>query len=147
MRERPIRFGSVAFFTSVGALWTLAVGCGEVRSLPVGASELTTGVIVYEHANFQGDSAHVTRDTADLEDFDVGPCEHSVDDGHVYNWDDCISSVRVAPGWRATLYEHPGFKGESLDLTEDASNLQLVKGTCPHDGLNDCISSIRVRMP
>jgi hypothetical protein len=28
---------------------------------------------------------------------------------------------------------------------QDVPNLQLVSGTCSHDGLNDCISSIRVR--
>jgi hypothetical protein len=56
-----------------------------------------------------------------------------------------MSSIRVAPGWRATIYRDTGFDGQSLDISQDVPNLQLVPGTCSHDGLNDCISSIRVR--
>lgn len=58
-----------------------------------------------------------------------------------------MSSIRAAPGWRATVYRDPNFRGESLEVIQDVPNLQLVPGTCSHDGLNDCISSIRVRRP
>src|ERR1051325_7799958 len=119
----------------------LAPGCQQ--SLPAGPSELSTGITVYEHANFQGESAHITADTSNLSDF-KGPCEHSDTDAnfqgesaHItadtsnlsdfkgpcehsdtdangvssssYDWNDCISSVRIAPGWRATIYRGSGY--------------------------------------
>lgn len=89
-----------------------ASGCRE--SLPAGPSELATGIIVYEHANSQGESAHITSDTSDLRDF-KGPCEHSDTDSNGVSstsrdWNDCISSVRVAPGWRATIYRGTGYR-------------------------------------
>jgi hypothetical protein len=31
------------------------------------------------------------------------------------------------------------------DIGADLPNLQLVPVTCEHDGLNDCLTSIRVR--
>ena len=31
----------------------------------------------------------------------------------VLRLEDCVSSFRVAPGWRATVYEYPDYKGES----------------------------------
>jgi hypothetical protein len=124
----------------------LAPGCQ--KSLPTAPSELATGVIVYEHADFMGDSAHITSDTANLGDF-RGPCEHSDTDSNgvsstSYDWNDCISSVRVAPGWRATIYRGTGYRDDALEITADVPNLQLVRGDCPHDGLNDCVSSLRV---
>jgi len=51
---------------------TLASGCEQV--LPTAPSELTTGIVVYEHANYLGQSAHVTKDIRDLKDIDEGPC-------------------------------------------------------------------------
>ena len=36
------------------------------------------------------------------------------------------------------------FRGQSLSATQDVPNLQLVEGTRDHDGLNDCITSVRV---
>jgi hypothetical protein len=113
-------------------------GC-EV-TLPVAPSELTSGIIIYEHANYLGESAHVTEDIKDLRSIDRGPC--ALDDSTT--WNDCVSSVRVAPGARVTLYRDPNFRGESLELTTDVANLQLEKGTCPHLGLNDCITAIRI---
>lgn len=125
---------------------TLALGCQ--KSLPSEPSEFTTGITVYEHANFLGESAHITSDTDDLRDF-KGPCEHTDTDANGVSstsrdWNDCISSVRVAPGWRATLYRGAGYRDDSLDITADLPNLQLVAHDCEHDGLNDCVSSIRV---
>jgi hypothetical protein len=118
-------------------------GCTE-QELPMAPSDFSTGIIVYEHANFLGNSAHMTSDIAELRDF-RGPCVHEGDDGVDRDWNDCISSVRVAPGWRATLYRAPDYRDDSLDITEDVPNLQLVRQhDCPKDGLNDCVSSVRV---
>jgi hypothetical protein len=54
--------------------------------------------------------------------------------------------VRVAPGWRATLYRDDGYRDDALEITSDTPNLQLItQHDCPKDGLNDCVTSIRVR--
>lgn len=126
------------------AMAALAPAC-ETPELPFSPSSLDTGIVLFEHANFYGNSAHITGDIPDLSDF-RGPCYH--DDGQggeSRDWNDCASSVRVAPGWRATLYRDTGFDDDSLDITADVANFQLVAGDCPHDGMNDCISSVRVR--
>jgi hypothetical protein len=122
----------------------LVPGCAAPE-LPTSPSSLTAGVIVYEHANFGGNSAHVTGDIPDLRAFS-GPCVHEDGDGGVdRDWNDCVSSIRVAPGWRATIYKDTGYRDDALEATTDVPNLQLVSGDCEHDGLNDCVSSIRVR--
>jgi hypothetical protein len=134
----------------VGALAVaLALVASCAKELPTAPTDLATGITIYEHANFLGDSALLTADVGDLKDYD-GPCAHQTTTGYgvpytYYNWNDCVSSIRVAPGWRATIYRDGSFKGESLEVTADVPNLQLVRGSCDHDGLNDCITSIRVR--
>lgn len=126
-----------------GAVVILAVLAGCEMTLPVAPSELTTGIVVYEHANYLGQSAHITTDIRDLRSIDRGPCQQEESS----DWSDCISSVRVAPGVRATLYRDPSFRGESLEISSDIPNLQLEKGSCPHEGLNDCVTSIRIMRP
>ena len=122
--------------------------CGD-NLLPTAPSELTTGVVIYQHANFLGESAHITSDIENLESV-RGPCVRSDTDANgntssTDSWDDCASSIRVAPGWRATLYEDPKFKGWAADVGEEnVANYQLVRGPCSHDTFNDCASSIRV---
>ena len=124
----------------------LAAGCHGLKDLPTAPEEFTSGVILYEDASFLGYASHVTSDIEDLRKF-KGPCEHQDDDGvNFYDWNDCISSVKVAPGWTATLYRGTGFKDDSIVLTADAGNLQdFTQHDCPKTGLNDCVSSIRVR--
>jgi hypothetical protein len=141
-----MRQGLRWFRCAAGLAVLLAVACQ--KSLPGAPSELTTGITVYEHANFAGTSAHIEADVENLEDF-RGPCVHTTSTGTgsttELNWGDCISSIRVAPGWRATIYRDDSFKGQSVETTSDLPNLQLVAGSCDKDGLNDCVSSIRVR--
>jgi hypothetical protein len=121
-------------------------GCDE-KELPMAPSTFSAGIIVYEHANFLGNSAHLTADVPDLRDF-RGPCVHESEGSVDRDWNDCISSIRVAPGWRATLYRDADYHDDSLDVSEDVPNLQLVRQhDCPKDGLNDCVSSVRVRRP
>ena len=105
--------------------------------------------MVYEDANYLGRSAHITDDIRDLRDV-RGPCEHYESEAagggrYTYDWNDCISSVRVAPGWGTTLYRDDGYRDDELAITADVPNLQLVNHDCPRDGLNDCVTSIRVR--
>ena len=41
---------------------------------------------------------------------------------------------------------HLAYRDDELAITADVPNLQLVtEHDCPHDGLNDCITSVRVR--
>jgi len=125
------------------ALAGLVYGCSP-SELPMAPTPFLTGVILYEHANFLGNSAHLTADVPDLRDF-RGPCIQG-DDASSRDWNDCVSSVRVAPGWRATLYRGTNYHDDALDITEDVANLQLVKEhDCNKGGLNDCVSSVRVR--
>jgi len=127
---------------------TLLVGCQT--SLPTAPAELTSGIVIYEHANYMGESAHVTEDLKNLEDV-KGPCVKTESSGETTSskdvWGDCISSIRVAPGWRATLYRDDGYSGDRFDVTGDAPNLQLVSGNCSKGGFNDCVSSIRLIRP
>lgn len=112
--------------------------------LPMAPSELTEGIVIYQDADYTGPSAHVTKDLADLQDY-AGPCNNQ--DLEITSWGDCISSIRVAPGWRATIFERTDFRGEFLNVVVDTPNLALVNGTCRKGGLNDCILSIRVSRP
>jgi hypothetical protein len=133
------------------ALLVGMAGCKGAPSLPMAPSDLTSGVSIYEDANFLGDSALLTASTKDLADF-KGPCEHSDTDGNgntsfSYDWSDCVSSIRVAQGWRAVIYRDSNYRGQSVEVNADAPNLQLVSGTCSHDGLNDCVTSIKIIAP
>jgi hypothetical protein len=129
-------------FTAI-ALATFAHGCSP-EELPMAPTPFTAGIILYEHANFLGNSAHLTGDLPDLRNF-RGPCFQG-DDASSRDWNDCVSSVRVAPGWRATLYRAPNYRDDALEITKDVANLQLVREhDCDKGGLNDCISSVRVR--
>ena len=123
-----------------------AHGCKD--RLPTAPSDFSTGVIVYEHADYLGASAHISADTPDLSDF-KGPCVNVDNDGsRDDDWEDCISSIRVAAGWRATLYRDRNYHDDSIEITEDMPNLELVRQhDCPKGGLNDCVSSLRVRRP
>lgn len=126
------------------ALCAGGAGC-ELKQLPTAPSDLIDGIVVYEHANYRGASAHITGDIRDLSTVE-GPCQHyDSDRGTYYDWNDCISSVKVAPGWRATLFRDDNYRDDEYNITVDVPNLQLVNHDCPHDGLNDCVTSIRVR--
>jgi hypothetical protein len=150
MSRLPDAAGEHVAMMRVRAILPIVILLGCSPSLPTAPSELTMGVVLYEHANFLGKAAHVTGDIRDLDDFE-GPCIEFANGPYDYTeykgWDDCISSIRVAPGWRATLYEHDGFDGKKLEVTADISNLQLTPGPCKHDDFNDCVTSIRVFAP
>ena len=134
-----------AALVSAFAAAMLVHACGEDPELPMSpSSSFNAGIILFEHANFLGNSAHITGDIPDLRDF-TGPCIRAGTDGAKRDWNDCASSVRVAPGWRATLYRDTDYRDDALEVTVDVANFQLVHGDCDHGGLNDCVSSIRVR--
>ena len=122
--------------------YLLLGSCQE--NLPTGPSDLTTGIVIYDLQDYQGESALVTEDISDLDDV-KGPCRTSDGYDSIDVWDDCISSVRVAPGWEAHLYEHPDFGGWDQIVLEDVSDLGEVLGPCHSpSNLDNCVSSIRV---
>ena len=135
---------------AVCVMMPMLYGCrGPLPTAP--SSQSFEGIIVYEHIDFQGQSGVVTRDMGDLSGFE-GPCFESDGTGVYPNyssiqetWNDCISSVRVAPGWRATLYRGKDYGDDALEITADVSDLRTIRHDCPKEGLNDCVSSIRVR--
>ena len=136
------------------AVASTLVGGACQKSLPTAPSELAEGLIVYEHDNFRGKSAHVTADIADLEMFN-GPCvKHetlTLPNGNsvtttTESWDNCMSSVRLASGWRAILHGDDNYRGGRLEVVGDISDLKAVAGPC-EEGFNDCVSSIRVFRP
>jgi hypothetical protein len=142
-----MRLRSTRLATLLAAALLLFDGCRD--KLPSAPSDLTAGIVIYQHANFLGESAHITGDVVNLEDV-RGPCVRTDTDANgntssTNSWDDCASSIRVAPGWRATLYEDPNYKGWAADVGEEnITNYQLVRGPCSRDTFNDCASSVRV---
>jgi hypothetical protein len=116
------------------------VSCSSVMT--IGPTPPTDGIIIYLDADYVGTSLQLAIDVDDLGHVE-GPCVEGDDDSATARWDDCVSSIRVMPGWRATLYRNPDFKGSSVTVTEDTSNLQRLPGPCS-GSFNDCVSSIRV---
>jgi hypothetical protein len=115
------------------------MACGpDFPTAPVPEGE---GIIIYRDINFLGSSQSLNRDVEDLNFLD-GPCQIDFST-NVFRWDDCISSVRVNPGWTATLYEDPESRGGSFTITADSPNLTTVPGPC-RNNFNDCVSSIRI---
>jgi peptidase inhibitor family I36 len=97
MRRALLAFAALSFGPACGGLTTLG---------PTAAGE---GIDFYVHANFAGSSQSVNIDVRDLDKVE-GPCPRG-EEGEPPTWSDCISSVRVHPGWSATLYKDRDFKG------------------------------------
>jgi len=126
--------------------WYLATtllisGCGAGPTGP-SASDPQDGITIYEHPQFKGISRLLLTDVEDLDDLSGGCNQNSRFDPRL-NFDDCISSIRIPPGWRVTVYEDPRYRGDSVTFTSDVQDLDDVKGGCGGD-FDDCISSIRV---
>ena len=113
------------------------------------------GVTLYPHANYGGNHYNFVHDVASLHLMEEPDCNRSIDSS---GWNDCASSIRVAEGWQAIIYEHTDFRGDSLVVTSDIPDLRHrgSSGTCvppidfdvfdlARDSWDDCISSIRVK--
>jgi hypothetical protein len=119
---------------------TLLPGC-ESELVTLGPTPPEQGIIIYIDANFAGSSQAIDVDVTDLTNTQ-GPCSRG-GEGEKPTWRECVSSVRVFPGWSATLYRDDAFRGRSVSITSDTPNLEAIPGPC--DGtFNDCVSSIRV---
>ena len=115
-------------------------GCTQPLT-SLGPTPAGEGATIYIHAGFAGTSQALNRDVADLAKVE-GPCTRG-EEGERPTWSDCMSSIRVEPGWAITLYRDDEFKGASVTLTADSPNLGTLPGPC--DGsFNDCVSSIRI---
>jgi Peptidase inhibitor family I36 len=114
------------------------VSCEDVE--PLGPTPLDEGIIIYLNSDYRGVAQQVGVDVGDLGKIE-GPCGAS--EGGTGTWDDCVSSIRILPGWRARIYEDKNYGGAVLDVTTDIPNLRDLHGSC-HGSYNDCISSIRV---
>ncbi len=113
------------------------------------------GVTLYPHADYGGSHYNFLGDVASLHTLEEHDCDRS---GEYSGWNDCASSIRVAEGWQAIIYEHTDFEGDSLVVRSDIPDLRNrgSSGTCVppidfdvldlvRDSWNDCISSIRVK--
>lgn len=123
----------VALAVIVGA------ACGSIPAL--GPTPADQGIVIYVHADFAGPSQALNVDVADLGKVQ-GSCSSGAE-GETPTWADCVSSVKVLPGWSATLYRNANYKGDSVSVTVDTPNLKTLRGPCK-DTFNDCVSSIRV---
>jgi hypothetical protein len=137
----------VAMVANLAARTCLALGsvlliAGCTKTLEtLGPTPADEGIVIYVHADFAGTSQAVNHDVSDLANVE-GPCT-GAEEGERPTWHDCMSSLRVVPGWTVTLYRDREYKGSSVTLTQDAPNLKALPGPC--DGsFNDCVSSIRV---
>jgi hypothetical protein len=108
---------------------------------PLGPTALDEGIVVFMHAGFRGTSQLVGGDVTDLTRVE-GPCNIS-EDGSTGTWNDCISSIRLQPGYYARLYGDKNFRGAVLEVAGDVSDLGALKGDCS-GSFDDCVSSIRV---
>ena len=128
-------------FSAVLALAVLASGCTEPLET-LGPTPAGEGITVFIHTGYAGTSQGIDHDVRDLQRVE-GPCTNRAE-GEEPTWEDCISSIRVAPGWSVTLYRDDDFEGRSVTLTADSPDLRALPGPC--DGsFNDCVSSLRVR--
>jgi hypothetical protein len=120
-------------------LLTAACGTPKLLSAP-------EGIAIFEDREYRGRSVTIDRDIRDLDEFQ-GPCYETEGSyptqSTSYTWNDCISSIRVPAGWSATVYGDDDYEGSSLTITADVPDLRRVPGRCG-EGMNDCISSIRV---
>jgi hypothetical protein len=118
----------------------LLTGCGS-EPVILGPTPPEQGIVIYLHADFAGPSQAINVDVPDLTKAQ-GPCSSGAE-GETPSWTKCVSSVRVFPGWSATLYRDDDFKGRSITISADTPNLRVLPGPC--DGsFNDCVTSIRV---
>jgi hypothetical protein len=129
---------AAAAYVMAGAL--LAPACTERLEI-LGPTPPGEGITIYIHVNAAGSSQAINIDVRDLDKVE-GPCPRG-DEGQAPTWSDCISSVRVADGWAATLYEDREFRGRNVTVTTDVLDFRFLSGPC--DGsFNDCVSSMRV---
>ena len=86
-------------------------------------------VTIYRNDGYRGDVQYLDIGTYDASQLTIG--------------DNTLTSLRVAPGWKVTLYSAPGFTGTSHVITSD---VDLWATPAPYY-FNDQTSSIKVEGP
>lgn len=118
-----------------------SLSCGSQPQI-LGPTAVDEGIVIYIHSEFRGSAQAIAVDVRDLAKVE-GPCASGDSESVTLSWDNCISSIRVMPGWGATVYKDRDFRGESREVTADELNLSALRGSC--DGsFNDCVSSLKV---
>ena len=130
------------FLITMGVLAAFALAACESDFQSLGPTPPGEGIVIYLHADFSGPSQALNVGVPDLGKVE-GACS-SGEEGETPSWSDCISSVKVYPGWIATLYRDKNYQGESVTVTADTPSLRDLRGPCDKDSFNDCVSSIRV---
>jgi hypothetical protein len=126
---------------AAAALSLAFAACEDTSWIVLGPTPPDQGIVIFIHADFTGSSQAVDHDVADLTRTQ-GPCSRG-GEGEVPSWRECVSSIRVLPGWSATLYRDEDFKGRNVTITSDTPDLRRLPGPC--DGnFNDCVASLRV---
>jgi hypothetical protein len=125
----------------LASLLALPIACSNQPLEILGPTPGDEGITFYLHAGFAGPSQAVNHDVGNLSKVE-GPCSSGAE-GETPTWSRCVSSVRVAPGWTATLYRDSEFRGRSVTLTSDAPNLKELPGPC-EGTFNDCVMSMKV---
>jgi hypothetical protein len=128
-------------FVGLAVALVCAAGCESDKIRTLGPTPVGEGIVIYMHADFSGPSQALNLDVVDLGKVE-GSCSSGAE-GEVPTWADCVSSVKVMPGWMAVLYHKAKFQGESVKLTSDSPNLRDLPGPCK-DTFNDCAVSIRI---
>lgn len=83
---------------------------------------MSSQVVIYRHVNFEGASQALNIGNYDMIDLAIG--------------NDTVSSLRVPPGLKVTLYQNAGFRGGSKVFTQDTAWVGL--------DFNDRTSSLKV---
>ena len=96
----------------------------ERRPFPTKNKPATGGVVLFEHADFQG-----RRATFGPGAYDIGEIGRALGN-------DQLSSVRVPAGYRVVLFEHAGFQGRRVSVDRTTRFLA---------NFNDEVSSIKVQ--
>ena len=119
----------------------LVPACTEPLEV-LGPAPVDQGIIIFIHSEFRGTSQVLAADVSNLGRVE-GPCAKEDEESVALTWDDCVSSIKVMPGWGVTVYRDRDFRGGSRELTGDTLSLAAISGSC--DGtFNDCVSSLRV---
>src|SRR5262245_66413049 len=102
-------------------------GCGSDLTV-LGPTPPDQGIVIFVHADFAGSSQAMNVDVHDLTKTQ-GPCSSGAE-GEEPTWKKCVSSVRVFPGWSATLYHGEDCKGRRLRRDGDQGNARNRPGQC-----------------
>lgn len=127
--------GSISSFTGALAFQINDLDRTELTDFMAdntGQMKVTTKVCypatLYTGPNFTGELLRITEDTDSLLGFN-----------------DDVSSLRVAPGWKIEVFQNDNQTGASQTFTADTADLSAsLTISCPGGTWSDCMSSVKV---